>query len=68
MYKFFFALLFYTVHAQAASIKDKNHETLTVSEVTSIYDGDTFRVNIDGLHSRIGERIGIRVAGLIHPR
>lgn len=67
MYKFFFVLLLFTVHAQAASIKNKSHGTLTVLEVTSIYDGDTFRANIDGLHSLIGERIGIRVAGVDTP-
>lgn len=50
-----------------ASINDKNHGNLTVSEVTSIYDGDTFRANIKGLHSLIGERIGIRVAGIDTP-
>ena len=53
--------------AQAVSINDKNHGTLIVSEVTSIYDGDTFRANIKGLHSLIGERIGIRVAGIDTP-
>lgn len=53
--------------AQAVSINDKNHGNLTVSEVTSIYDGDTFRANIKGLHPLIGERIGIRVAGIDTP-
>jgi endonuclease YncB( thermonuclease family) len=50
-----------------AGINDKLHGTLHVSEVTSVYDGDTFRVNISGIHTLIGERIGIRVAGIDTP-
>ena len=60
-----FLLLSFNVNA--GSIRNKNHGTLIVSEVTSIYDGDTFRANIVGLHSLIGERIGIRVAGVDTP-
>ncbi|MFQ3258036.1 MAG: micrococcal nuclease [Pseudoalteromonas distincta] len=60
-----FLLLAFNVNAE--SIKNKNHGTLTVETVTSIYDGDTFRANIAGLHSLIGERIGIRVAGVDTP-
>ena len=50
-----------------ASLKDKTFGTLVVSEVTSIYDGDTFRVNIKGMHPLVGDNIGIRVAGLDTP-
>ncbi|MBH0050672.1 thermonuclease family protein [Pseudoalteromonas sp. SWYJZ19] len=60
-----FLLLAFNVNAE--SIKNKNHGTLIVETVTSIYDGDTFRANIAGLHSLIGERIGIRVAGVDTP-
>ncbi|MEH6729282.1 MAG: thermonuclease family protein [Pseudoalteromonas distincta] len=60
-------LLLLSFTANAESIRNKNHGTLVVSEVTSIYDGDTFRANIKGLHSLIGERIGIRVAGVDTP-
>ncbi|WP_335989539.1 thermonuclease family protein [Pseudoalteromonas sp. CH_XMU1449-3] len=67
MYRVLFLMLFLTSHVDAASIRDKNHGTLLVSEVTSIYDGDTFRANIKGLHSLIGERISIRVAGIDTP-
>jgi len=38
-------LLFVSLHAVA---KDKNFGSATVLEVTSIYDGDTFRANIKG--------------------
>lgn len=38
-----------------------------VSEVTSIYDGDTFRCNLQGYPPIAGERIGIRVNGIDTP-
>lgn len=65
--RLFALLLLLSFTANAESIRNKNHGTLIVSEVTSIYDGDTFRANIEGLHSLIGERIGIRVAGVDTP-
>ena len=40
---------------------------VTVSEVTSIYDGDTFRVNIEGWPAIIGERVPIRLRGADTP-
>jgi len=39
--------------------------TVTVSKVISVYDGDTFRVNIDSLPPIVGKNIPIRV---IHQR
>ncbi|WP_084605515.1 thermonuclease family protein [Psychromonas aquimarina] len=54
-------------NANAASIKNKTFGNLSVAEITSIYDGDTFRANIYGLHPLIGEHIGIRVAGVDTP-
>lgn len=38
-----------------------------VSEVTSIYDGDTFRANIEGWPPIIGERMPIRIKGIDTP-
>lgn len=38
-----------------------------VAEVTSIYDGDTFRCNIAGYPEIAGERIGIRINGIDTP-
>jgi endonuclease YncB( thermonuclease family) len=46
---------------------DKVYGSAIVSEITSIYDGDTFRCNIKGYPSIIGERIGIRIAGIDCP-
>jgi len=61
-----FLLIFVTL-LQAESLKNKDYGSVIVSEVTSIYDGDTFRVNIEGLHDLIGHRIGICVNGIDTP-
>ena len=41
--------------------------TVTVSKVISVYDGDTFRVNIDSLPPIVGKNISIRVNGVDTP-
>ena len=41
--------------------------TVTVSKVINVYDGDTFRVNIDSLPPIIGKNIAIRVNGVDTP-
>ncbi len=41
--------------------------TVTVSKVTSVYDGDTFRVDIDSLPPIVGKNIPIRVNGVDTP-
>ncbi|SFP61660.1 thermonuclease family protein [Hydrogenimonas thermophila] len=51
----------------AGSINNKNFGNVRVTEVTSIYDGDTFRVNIAEYPSIIGERIPIRINGIDTP-
>ncbi|MGB0721176.1 MAG: thermonuclease family protein [Gammaproteobacteria bacterium] len=51
----------------AASIKDTIYGQATVSEVTSIYDADTFRVNIADWPEVVGYRIPIRVVGVDAP-
>ncbi len=56
------ALLFLT-NAQAAP----QYGTVTVSKVISVYDGDTFRVNIDSLPPIVGKNIAIRVNGVDTP-
>lgn len=43
------------------------YNSLTVSKVISVYDGDTFRVNIDSLPPIIGQNIAIRVNGIDAP-
>jgi endonuclease YncB( thermonuclease family) len=49
------------------SVTAKDYGNATVSEVTSIYDADTFRVNLDGFSPIIGERIPVRVLGVDTP-
>ena len=41
--------------------------TVTVSKVISVYDGDTFRVNINSLPPIVGKNIPIRVNGVDTP-
>jgi micrococcal nuclease len=50
-----------------AAKADKNYGNATVQEITSIYDGDTFRCTIKGYPDIIGERIGIRIANIDCP-
>ena len=47
--------------------KTNTFDTVVVSEVVSIYDGDTFRVNIENFPAIIGENMPIRVLGIDTP-
>ncbi|WP_353981673.1 thermonuclease family protein [Salinicola endophyticus] len=44
-----------------------DYGSASVARVTSIYDGDTFRADIDGCPPIIGERVPIRVRGVDTP-
>ena len=44
-----------------------DYGSATVAQVTSIYDGDTFRADIDGWPDVVGHRVPIRVAGVDTP-
>ena len=57
------ASLLTTFQTQAAP----QYGTVTVSKVISVYDGDTFRVNIDSLPAIVGKNIAIRVNGVDTP-
>ncbi|SMM98367.1 hypothetical protein SPONN_2279 [uncultured Candidatus Thioglobus sp.] len=35
-----------------------------MSKVVNVYDGDTFRSNIDDIHPLLGQNIAIRVNGV----
>ena len=59
------SIFHFTLYAEA--ISNKNYGSVVVSEVTSIYDGDTFRANIQEYPEIIGYRIGIRVNGIDTP-
>jgi micrococcal nuclease len=47
--------------------KNVSYGDAAVSEVTSIYDGDTFRANIEGFPPIVGEHIPIRINGIDTP-
>ncbi|MEY3219583.1 MAG: hypothetical protein RIT27_940 [Pseudomonadota bacterium] len=49
------------------STDEKTFGNAIVSEVTSIYDGDTFRVNIAGYPDIVGHRVSVRVFGIDTP-
>ncbi|WP_226896515.1 thermonuclease family protein [Poseidonibacter ostreae] len=44
-----------------------NYGNALIEEVTSIYDGDTFRVNIKGYPKIIGHKMAIRLANVDTP-
>jgi endonuclease YncB( thermonuclease family) len=58
-----FISLFLSLSLQAKP----QYGTVTVSKVISVYDGDTFRVNIDSLPPIVGKNIPIRVNGVDTP-
>ena len=61
-------LMFILVIVSAFTVQSKpQYGTVTVSKVISIYDGDTFRVNIDSLPPIVGKNIPIRVNGVDTP-
>ena len=63
MKTFSLSLLVLTLTAQAAP----QYGTVTVSKVISVYDGDTFRVDIASLPPIVGKNIAIRVNGVDTP-
>ncbi|TDX29082.1 endonuclease YncB(thermonuclease family) [Modicisalibacter xianhensis] len=44
-----------------------DYGSATVKRVTSIYDGDTFRVDIEGWPAVVGERVPVRILGIDTP-
>ena len=55
-----FAMVTFSLNA-----KTHSYGNAIVSEVTSIYDGDTFRANIEGFSTIIGEHMSIRINVLL---
>ena len=45
----------------------KQYGSVTVSKIISVYDGDTFRDNIDSLPPLIGKNIPVRLEGVDTP-
>jgi len=67
MKKIFFLLLIVFTSLYSKSLSNKNYGNVFIAEVTSIYDGDTFRVNIKDYPDLLGYRIGVRVSGIDTP-
>ena len=63
----FIAVMLIVSISISAKAKDKNYGNATVSEITSIYDGDTFRANIKGYPAIVGEHMSIRINGIDTP-
>jgi endonuclease YncB( thermonuclease family) len=59
-------LMFFALVAHSSQAAPQ-YGTVTVSKVISVYDGDTFRVNIDSLPPIVGKNIPIRVNGVDTP-
>ena len=59
----YFLICFLTLNTYAA----KQYGSVTVSKVISVYDGDTFRVNIDSLPPIVGKNIPVRLEGVDTP-
>lgn len=63
-----FVVLFFTLFLSSVVLAaNKQFGDVVVSEVTSIYDADTFRVTIKGWPDIIGERMSVRVLGVDAP-
>jgi micrococcal nuclease len=55
------------INKKALSFFKDGYGDCTVSEIISVYDGDTFRCNIDGLAPIIGKNISVRLRGIDTP-
>ena len=62
-----FLVVLFMLVSSAAFAADKHFGDVVVSQVTSIYDADTFKVNIKAWPDIIGERISVRVLGVDAP-
>ena len=60
-------LLFLVITFFWCSLAVANYGHVVVDEVTSVYDGDTFRVNINAWPPIVGERAPIRLRGADTP-
>jgi len=60
-------ILFYVSILVSLIDAKQTYQNIIIDEVTSIYDGDTFRVNINSYPSIIGKKMAIRVNGIDTP-
>jgi len=67
MVKKIIMLSLFALTVNAESLKDMVFDDVVASEVVSIYDGDTFRVNINTYPDVVGRRMAIRINGIDTP-
>ena len=60
-------ILIYLICTTALFAEEKTYGNAKITEVRSIYDGDTFRCTIKSYPKIIGDDIGVRVAGIDCP-
>ena len=60
--KLLFLFLFFSF-----SVYSQDTNSVTVSRIIGVYDGDTFRVDIDELSDIVGKNIAIRILGIDTP-
>lgn len=60
-------LVFTLICASPLQATDSTYGKVQVDEVTSIYDGDTFRVTIRGWPAVVGQRVPVRLYGIDTP-
>lgn len=59
------SIFVFTISANASS--KKTYGDIVVSRLVNVYDGDTFRVDIDSFPPIVGKNISIRVYGIDTP-
>lgn len=59
--------IFFLALAAGHGMAAETYGTAVVAEVVSIYDADTFRVNVDGWPAVVGTNMPVRVAGVDAP-
>ena len=61
------SLLFLLIFSSYLIASPVTYDDVIVSEVRSIYDGDTFKVNINSWPDVVGESVSVRVLGIDTP-
>lgn len=65
--KFIWQLLLFVVLPTSVTANNSSYGDISITDVTSIYDADTFRVNIDSWPEIIGKRVPVRILGIDAP-
>lgn len=63
----FFMIVFFSLKGFSGPCKAHTDNNFYCVKVVSVYDGDTFRVKIPGVHKFFGDEISVRVRGIDAP-